>query len=205
MRLWEIPFSTNVERVALALAYKGLAVEHVVVDPADRSEVVRISGQELVPVLEADGQVLHDSPAILRWLEEQRPQPPLWPRGARERAHADIFVDWFNHVWKRPPNIMFVEEQKPEPDRARIERWSRSMHESLDRFEALLEGRDYLLGDSFGIADVIAFPFLKYPVLGLPKGDDERFHRILVEHMPLDGGYRRLREWVRRVDERPRA
>ena len=37
MRVLRIPFSTNVERVALALAHKGIAVEWVEVDPADRS------------------------------------------------------------------------------------------------------------------------------------------------------------------------
>ena len=51
LRLYRIPFSTNVERVALALAHKGVDVEWVDIDPNDRSEVVRVSGQELVPVL----------------------------------------------------------------------------------------------------------------------------------------------------------
>ena len=49
IRLYEIPFSTNVERVTLALAHKGIAVEHVAVDPADRSPVRDVSGQDLVP------------------------------------------------------------------------------------------------------------------------------------------------------------
>jgi glutathione S-transferase len=78
------------------------------------------------------------------------------------------------------------------------------MRDALDRFESLLAGRDYLFGD-FGVADVIAFPFLKYAVLGLPAGDDELFHRILVEHQPLGDGYPRLKAWVERVDARPRS
>jgi glutathione S-transferase len=67
----------------------------------------------------------------------------------------------------------------------------------------LLGGRDYLFGD-FGVADCIAFPFLKYAVLHDPA-DDELFHRILVEHQRLDGRFPRLDAWIRRVDERPRA
>jgi len=205
VRVYRIPFSTNVERVALAAAHKGLEVEWMDVDPSDRAEVRRVSGQELVPVLEHEGQVLHDSPAILRYLDELQPDPPLWPRDERGRAEADIFVDWFNHVWKRPPNMIATELAKPAPDRERIGRWSRSMAESLARFEGLLGGRDHLLGDDFGVVDVTAFPFLKYPVLGLPDGDDELFHRILVEQLPLEPGYPRLEDWVRRVDARPRA
>lgn len=193
------------ERVALAAAYKGLEVEWVDVDPSDRSEVVRVSGQELVPVLQHGGRVLHDSPAILRYLEELRPDPPLWPRAPAARAEADVFVDWFNHVWKRAPNLIAAELEKAAPDHERIGRWSRSLAESLQRFESLLAGRDFLLGDDLGIADVTAFPFLKYAVLGLPDGDDELFHRVLVEHLPLEAGYVRLGTWVARVDALPRA
>ena len=58
------------------------------------------------------------------------------------------------------------------------------MRRSVALFEDLLDGRDYLFGE-FGAADVIAFPFLKYAVFGLPPGDDDRFHEILVEHQPL--------------------
>ena len=58
MRLYRIPFSTNVERVALALAHKGLEVEPVDVDPNDRSPIVAVSGQSLVPVLEDEGRVV---------------------------------------------------------------------------------------------------------------------------------------------------
>ena len=39
MRILRIPFSTNVERVALALGHKGLTADWVDVDPADRTPV----------------------------------------------------------------------------------------------------------------------------------------------------------------------
>jgi hypothetical protein len=51
---------------------------------------------------------------------------------------------------------------------------------------------------------VVAFPFLKYAVFGLPEGDDERFHQILVEYQPLGAGSP-LRGWAERVDARPRS
>ena len=196
MRILRIPFSTNVDRVALALGAKGLKATWVDVDPADRSAVVEISGQELVPVLVADdGEVVVDSTRILRRLEAQHPQPPLWPAEQPDRARADVFVEWFDEVWKGPPNRIAAGAPRPD-DADRLRGW-------VDRFEALLDGRDYLLGD-FGVADVTAFPFLKYPVFGLPEGDDERFHAILVEHQPLAGDSP-LRPWAERVDARPRA
>jgi glutathione S-transferase len=203
IRIWRIPFSTNVERVALALAHKGLSVEWVDVDPADRSEVERISGQPLVPVLERDGRVLADSTAIIEELERLQPEPPLYPADPARRAEVEVFVDWFNRVWKRPPNELEAELNKADPDGEAVERLGGEIARALDRFEALLHGRDYLFGD-FGVADCIAFPFLKYAVLHDPA-DEELFHRILVEHQRLDGRYPGLEAWVHRVDRRPRV
>jgi glutathione S-transferase len=204
MRALRIPFSTNVERLALALGHKGLSVDWVEVDPEDRSPVRELSGQELVPVLETDdGEVLVDSMRIVAWLEERHPEPPLWPAEPARRAEVDVFVEWFNRVWKVPPNAIDAELGRPEPDRARIDALAAEMRGWLGWFEALLDGRDHLMGDDFGAADVAAFPFLKYGVL-VREDDDERFHRILVDNLPMQG-FPRLEAWIRRVDERPRA
>ena len=205
IRVYRIPFSTNVERVSLATGFKGLEIEWAVVDDADRSPVEAVSGQRLVPVLVAeDGEVIPDSPAILEWIEARYPDPPLLPRDAARRAEVRIFVDWFNRVWKRPPNLIAAELERPQPDMRRIEELGSRMRSTLDIFESLLEGRDYLFGD-FGVADVIAFPFLKYAAFGLPSGDDELFHQVLVEHMPLGDRYPQLRAWSERVDAHPRS
>jgi glutathione S-transferase len=194
VRLWEVPFSTNVERVQLGLAHKGLEVEHVMADPNDRSPIVRVSGQELVPVLEHEGTIVFDSERILRYLESLFPEPPLWPDDPARRAEVDVFVEWFNKVWKRPPNLIDAGEDA-RVHGPQITAW-------LDVFESLLSERDYLFGD-FGVADVITFPFLKY-ALDTNADDDERFHQILRDWLPIDGRPR-VEAWIRRVDERPRA
>jgi glutathione S-transferase len=203
LRVLRIPFSTNVERVALALGHKGVAVEWVDVDPRDRSPVRELSGQDLVPVLVHDGRVVSDSTAILRYLEEQYPEPPLWPREPARRAELDVFLDWFNRVWKRPPNEIEAERAGPEADEERIAELGRELAETLDLFEALLDGRDYLL-DDFSAADCAAFPFLKYAV-DRSAEDDEPFHAILREFLSLGERHPRVEAWIRRVEERPRA
>jgi glutathione S-transferase len=195
VRVLRIPFSTNVERVALALGHKGVPVEWVDVAEADRRPVVEISGQELVPVLVTDdGRVLTDSPRILRYIEETWPEPPLVPADPHDRAAIDVFCDWFNRVWKRPPNLIADGEGSPE--------LVAELEGSMAYFEALLHGREYLFGD-FTLADVTAFPFLKY-ALGLAAHDVDDFHRILNRHLPL-AGHPRVAEWIRRVDLHPRA
>ena len=203
MRVYRIPFSTNVERVALALGHKGLDVEWADLDPADRSELQRVSGQSLVPVLVANGDVVTDSTEIIRYLEEQVPVPPLWPDDPARRAELDVFLDWFNRVWKRPPNEIEAERGKPEPDDALLAELEQELTGSLAVFEQLLTGRDYLFGE-FSAADCAAFPFLKYALI-YDESDTEEFHVILHEFLALEERYARVEAWIRRVDEHPRA
>jgi glutathione S-transferase len=205
MRLYRAPFSTNVERVALALAHKGLEVESVWIEYADRSPVERVSGQSLVPVLELDdGAVVSDSMQIVRVLEERFPSPPLYPADAAGRARTIHFIDWFNEVWKVAPNAIEAEIGRELPGVARIDELAAQMRASLDRLEAMLEGRAYLMGDAFGAADCGAYPFLKYAAWRDPA-DDELFHRVLDGYQDLGDDHPRLAAWIARVDERPRA
>jgi glutathione S-transferase len=202
--LYRARFSTNVERVALALAQKGLEVESVEITYDDRSPVEEVSGQGLVPVLVEGNIVVADSRRILTYLEERWPDPPLFPSDPVRRAELWVFRDWFDEVWKVPPNAIEEELARAEPDRARISAMSARLRGWLPWFEHLLDGRDHLFGDDFSAADCLAFPFLKYGKIRDPE-DDELFHRILEEHLSPYGRYPRLSAWIDRVNERPRA
>lgn len=205
MRLYRAPFSTNVERVALALAHKGLEVESVVISYDDRSLVEEVSGQPLVPVLVDDeGTVVRDSMAIVAHLERLFASAPLYPVAPVRRAELDVFVDWFNGVWKVAPNAIEAELAAAAPDGGRIGSLAASLAAALDRFEALLCDRAHLFGDEFSAADCCAFPFLKY-ALRRDRADDEPFHRVLDEYQQLGDDHPRVAGWIERVDARPRA
>jgi glutathione S-transferase len=204
LRCYRIPFSTNVERVALAAGHKGLRIDWIDVPADDRSEVERISGQRLVPVLLDGDQVVADSTAVIRRLEELKPDPPLWPSEPAAQAATDIFVEWFNLVWKGPPNAIADELEGDAPDQAVIAAAAQRLRVWLDWFEDLLHGRDFLLGP-LTVADVIAFPFLKYGVIPAPADDDEVFHQVLTRHLAVGDDHPNLTAWVRRVDALPRA
>jgi RNA polymerase-associated protein len=203
LKLVRFPRSTNVERVALALAHKGIDVESVDVDPDDRSPVRELSGQDLVPVLIDGDLVLPDSTAILEHLEARFPEPPLYPADPARRAEVRIFIDWFNRVWKGPPNRMSDAIDAGAGEREAIARDGAWLQESLGLFEALLQDRDHLFGE-FGAADCAAWPFLRYAA-ALDPDDPWTFHRVLHEHMRLDGRHPRLADWIDRMAARPMA
>ena len=136
---------------------------------------------------------------ILRHLERKYPDPPLFPAEPAARAQLDVFIEWFNEVWKVAPNAI-----EAETDPATIVAYSVRMRGWLDVFEALLDGRDHLLSQEFSAADCIAFPFLKFARVRDPA-DDEPFHVILERHQPLGDSHPRLAAWIDRVNERPRV
>jgi glutathione S-transferase len=203
MRLYRLRYSTNVERVTLALAHKRLDVESIWIEPDDRSDVEAVSGQPLVPVLVDDGEVIVDSTAILEHLEQRYPEPALYPREEARRAEVALYIDWFNRVVKRPPNQIEAELLGDQPDEAQIQALANEMALNLDRHEALLAGRNYLFSDGFSAADCAAFPFLKYALAREPE-DAELFHRILDDYQSVDGRPR-LAAWIARVEAHPRA
>ena len=94
MKLYNYFRSSASFRVRIALGLKGLPYEYAVVHltrgggqqfaPAFRA----INPDALIPVLEDDGHALTQSLAIIEYLEETRPQPPLLPKDAPGRARV---------------------------------------------------------------------------------------------------------------------
>lgn len=87
--------SSAAYRVRIAIALKGLSVEQVPVDLRARgggeqqTEAYRaLNPAGLVPVLVEDGQVLTQSLAIVEYLNEVHPEPPLLPDDALGRARV---------------------------------------------------------------------------------------------------------------------
>ena len=99
VKLIQIPFSHNCIKVRVALGLKNLPYEIENIKPMDRSGVIHVSGQGLVPVLVDGDKAVADSTAILLYLDERYPQPPLVPRGPAERNLCLVLEDWADRAF----------------------------------------------------------------------------------------------------------
>ena len=140
-----------------------------------------------VPVLEDRGQYIFESGAICLHLADLFPEKRLLPPlGTVDRAHAYQWV-LFSMAEMEPPLIaLSAEARKPDAERS-----AAVMSEARERFrktalilEAVLRDRKYLVGDAFGVADVMVGATLAWA----------RAMRLVDALPSLEGYLLRLRE-----------
>ena len=153
-------------RVRAALALKGIEAQQVSIDllqgKQHSDEYKRINPQSVVPALVVDdGPPLFQSMAILEYLEETQPTPPLLPRDPRGRARvrglAQIVVsDGHPLVVPRIRNYLEREMQQDEAARNRwLAHWTLKALEALEAHLANeRETGRFCHGDAPTIADI---------------------------------------------------
>jgi maleylacetoacetate isomerase len=162
--------STSSYRLRIALALKGLAPEQVAI------HLVRDGGEQLKPAYRAinpqgrvpslvldDGTVLVQSPAIIEYLEEAYPEPPLLPGDpvarAKVRGIAAIIGCDVHPLHNSGPLGHLRREmgQEEEAVNGWIARWIR---EGFAAIEALIGDDGWCFGPAPGLADVYLVPQL---------------------------------------------
>ncbi|KPF65756.1 maleylacetoacetate isomerase [alpha proteobacterium AAP81b] len=156
-------------RVRLALAWKGLDWQRVPIDLRHGEQSTAayraLNPQGLVPLLVNDGQPMAQSLAIMEYLDEVHPSPPLLPveplARAKVRAAAQMVACDIH-----PINNLRVLRYLKDPlghDQATIDTWARHWIEAgltaLEAFAAQ-EGGACLWGDMVTIADFCLLPQL---------------------------------------------
>src|SRR5580700_7719442 len=89
------PFSW---RIRYALAHKGIDPQVIPTRFADVDRIRALSGQHFVPIIEHDGQVVHDSWAIACHLEDRFPDGPSLFGGPAGRGAARLVNVWSDTV-----------------------------------------------------------------------------------------------------------
>lgn len=166
MRLYGYWRSSSSWRVRIALHFKGVAYENVPVNLLEGEQHGeahrRVNALRQVPALELDdGRVLTQSLAILEWLEETRPSPPLLPDDPWDRAQARRLAEIVNAGIQPIQNFAVLRQLEGLGVDPRS--WSASfIARGLSALEAAAEetAGAFLVGDRPSFADVCLVPQL---------------------------------------------
>ena len=187
MKLFSFWRSLATFRVRIALNLKGVVPDEIIdvnlMQGKQRADAFRtVNPQMLLPALiDGEGPVLFQSLAIIEYLDETHPRPPLLPTGpkarARVRALAQI-VACDSHPLIVPRVREFLDHEFKLDEAARL-KWIRHwIGEALAALEANLAGSketgNYCHGDAITLADIclvsqaVGAKFFNYDIAPFP-------------------------------------
>lgn len=187
MKLYTFPFAPNPARVEFYLREKDIEIETILIDLSKgehktESHLRRHPGGA-VPVLELDdGRYLTESLAIIEYLEELHPTPPMIGATTEERAFTrsmERFVELqlfsrllrYVHATNSPIGLP--------ANPALAENEERFLPDALGRLDIQIGGSPFVMGDRPSIADVTLLGGLRFATFfgwELP-GEHRNLHR----------------------------
>jgi maleylpyruvate isomerase len=153
-------------RVRIALNVKGLMARHIShhlrKGEQRAADYLLINTQGFVPTLITDaGSVLTQSMAILEWLEETHPEPPLLPREPLARAHVRAFAYAIACDIHPVQNLKVIARVRQIAGEEAAADWAKWVNEEgLDACEQMLKGQTgpFCFGEAPTMADVCLIP-----------------------------------------------
>lgn len=124
------------------------------VDLENKSEeFLSVSPNGKVPVVLVDGDALNESNVVNQYLDEIAAEPKLLPEDPKERARARIWMASADSDFY--PAVFIAGQGRARGfSEDRISQAFEKLHETLGKLETRLEGREYLAGGGFSLADV---------------------------------------------------
>jgi maleylacetoacetate isomerase/maleylpyruvate isomerase len=168
MKLYNYFRSSASYRVRIALALKGLDYEylpvHLTKNEQFKESYAAVSASRLVPTLVDDDKVLTQSLAIIEYLDETHPEPPLLPRDAAGRARVralayDIACEIHPLDNLRVLRYLVRDLKVSEDDKNRWYRhWVETGLETVERQLAVDSTGRFCHGDTPTLADTVLVP-----------------------------------------------
>lgn len=161
--------SSAAYRVRIALALKNLRWETITHDlranEQQAPDFLTLAPQGLVPVLEAGTTILTQSPAIIEWLEETYPTPPLLPHTPADRAAVRAMTAAMACEIHPLHNLRVLRALKHEfnADEKQTQAWAAHwVRLGLDAVEILIgrHGRGFAFGNTPTVVDCYLVPQL---------------------------------------------
>ena len=151
------------EKARRTLRLLGMNYESHIVDPKDRSEVKRISGQPLVPVLVDGETVVNDSTAIIEYLNHHYAgDRDIIPAEPSLRGEAYILNRFAEEAWGE---LTYRAELEIDTEGHDLDDAGRkALQEAINREASVLDdffdGRTYAVGDTISMADIAISSFI---------------------------------------------
>ena len=167
LKLYNFHVSSTSYRTRIVLNLKGLAYEYIPIR-LDKAEHLGAAYGEInpmrgVPTLEVDGVRLYQSGAIIEYLEEVYPDPPLLPKDAIGRARVRALADIVGADMHPVNNLRirnFIRDsykQDAEAVSAWIHLWNKAGFEAI---ETMLRADKTRRGFCYGAGPTIADAYL---------------------------------------------
>jgi maleylacetoacetate isomerase/maleylpyruvate isomerase len=169
MKLYTFFRSSAAYRVRIALNLKGLAYESapkaLLKSEHRAADYLDLNPQGLIPALDVGGDVLSQSLAIIEYLNDKYPDPPLLPPGPLERAHVRsmaLAIACDIHPLNNLRVLNYLRSTCGQDD-AGVNAWYRHwITEGFNGLEAQVRRRStaqrYCHGDAASLADVLLVP-----------------------------------------------
>ena len=185
MKLYSYFRSSAAFRARIALNFKGIGYEtisvHLVKDGGHnrRPEYRAVNAQMRVPALVTpNGDVLIQSLAIIEYLDETHPDPPLLPKDPVARAHCRALAEIVAcdiHPLNNTSPLRYLKREMHQEQSA-IDAWYHHwVIEGFEAYETLAQGTPYSCGAQVTVADLFLIPQvanarrLKVPLDKFPK------------------------------------
>ncbi len=177
--------SPYARKVRIALAEKGIPFELRTEVPWDSTTATpRYNPLEKLPVLiTEDGEGIYESRYILEWIEAKFPQPTMLPDELDDRLFArkvEVVGDGVCDACV----LMFWERHRPEAEQSQpwIARQMRKVEGGLKALASWTGDREFVVGDRFGLADIVTGTVVKYLDVRFPDLPWREWHPGLARY-----------------------
>lgn len=166
-------------RVRMVLAEKGVSVDVIDVDPANKPEdLIELNPYNTLPTLFDRDLVLYQSTIIMEYLDERFPHPPLLPVYPVARAQSRLLIHRIEQDWCPKVDVLMGGKAKE----AALTKARKELKEDLMAIAPIYDEKPFFMSEEFTLVDCCVAPILWRLVpmdIKLPEKQTRGMHKYM--------------------------